>query len=108
MQVVPHDCTTYSKTRGRSNSFFAKGIVSAIRGDCLVSRICVGGVTRCVIYIGVIRFTHLKTSVAFLYLTLPENESQFSLENISADEVKKAHCKSIRAALFRHLLRILS
>ena len=85
---------------------FAKGMVSAIRVDCLVSRICVSGVNRFVIYIGVIRFTpHLKTSVDFLYLTLSENESQFRLENISADGVKKAHCQIIRAALFRHLLR---
>ena len=83
-------------------------MVRAIRVDCLVSRICVSGVNRFVIYLGVNRFTHLKTRVAFLYLTLSENESQFSLENISADGVKKAHCKIIRAALFRHLLRILS
>ena len=60
--------------------------------DCLVSRICVSGVNRFVIYLGVIRVTHLKTRVAFLYLTLSENESQFSLENISADG---AHCKII-------------
>ena len=63
-------------------------MVSAIRVDCLVSRIRVSGVNRFVIYLiylGVIRFTHLKTRVAFLYLTLSENESQFSLENISAD-----------------------
>ena len=60
------------------------------------------------IYTGDIRFRHLKTSVVFLYLTLSENESQFSLENISADGVKKAHCKIIRAALFRHLLSIVS
>ena len=66
------------------------------------------GVNRFVIYIGDIRFTHLKTRVVFLYLTLSENESQFSLENISADGVKKAHCKINRAALFRHLLRIVS
>ena len=58
-----------------------------------------------VIYLGVIRFTHLKTSVDFLYLTRSENESQFSLENISADGVKKAHCKIIRAALFRHFVK---
>ena len=83
-------------------------MVRAIRVDCLVSRVCASGVNRFVIYLGVIRFTHLKTSVDFLYLTLSENESQFSLENISADGVKKAHCKIIRAALFRHLLRILS
>ena len=83
-------------------------MVRAIRVDCLVSRKCVSGVNRFVIYLGVIRFTDLKTSVDFLYLTLSENESQFSLENISADGVKKAHCKIIRAALFRHLLRILS
>ena len=38
---------------------------------------------------GHIRFTHLKTRVVFLYLTLSENESQFSLENMSADGVKK-------------------
>ena len=75
--------------------FFAKGMV-----DCLVSPICVSGVNRFVIYIGVIRFTHLKTRVAFLYLILSENESQFSLQNISADVVKKAHGKIIRAALF--------
>ena len=61
-----------------------------------------------VIYLGVIRFTHLKTSVDFLYLTLSENESQFNLENISAYGVMKAHCKIIRADLFRPLLRILS
>ena len=83
MQVIPHDCTTHSKTC--SNSFFSKGIVSAIRVDCLVSRICVSGVNRFVIYLGVIRFTHLETRVAFLYLTLSENENQFSLENISVD-----------------------
>ena len=77
-------------------------MVRAIRVDFLVSRICVSGVNRFVIYLGVIRFTHLKTSVDFLYLTLSVNESQFSLENISADGVKKAHCKMIRAALFRH------
>ena len=36
-----------------------------------------------------------------IYLTLSENESEFSLENISADGVKKSHCdgKIIRAAL---------
>ena len=79
---------------------------SAIRVDCLVPRICVSGVNRKVIYLGVIRFTHLKTRVTFLCLTLSENESQFSFENISADGVKKAHCKIIRAALFRHLLRM--
>ena len=79
-----------------------------MRVDCLVSRICISGVNRFVIYLGIIRFTHLKTRVPFLYLTLLENESKFSLENISDDGVKKAHCKIIRAALFRHLLRILS
>ena len=42
---------------------------------------------------GHIRFTHLKTRVVFLYLTLSENESQFSLENISADGVKKFYCE---------------
>ena len=85
-------------------------MVRALRVDCLVSRICVSGVNRFVIYLGVNRFTHLKTRVAFLYLTVSENESQFSLENIilSADGVKKAHCKIILAALLRHLLRILS
>ena len=83
-------------------------MVCAIRVDCLVSRICVSGVNRFVIYLGVIRFTHLKTRVAFLYLTLSENESQFSLENIWADGVKKGHGKIIRAALFSHLLRMLS
>ena len=75
-------------------------MVSAIRVDCLVSRICVSGVNRFVIYLGVIRFTHLKTRVAFLYLTLSENESQFSLENISADGVKKAHCARLFGQLF--------
>ena len=45
---------------------------------------------------------------SFLYLTLSENESQFSLENISADGVRKAHCKIIRAAICRRLLRIVS
>ena len=76
MQVVPHDCTTHSKTRGVAILFLQnKGMVSAIRVDCLVSRICVSGVNRFVIYLGVIRFTHLKTRVAFLYVTLSENES---------------------------------
>ena len=56
----------------------------------------------CNIHIGVIRFTHLKTRVAFLYLTLSENENQFSVENISADGGKTAHGKIIRAAIFRH------
>ena len=89
--------------------FFAKGLVSAIGVDCLVSPICVSDVNICVIYLGVIRYTNLKTRVVFfLYLTLSENESKFNLENISADGVKKAHCKIIRAALFRHLLIILS
>ena len=39
------------------------------------------------------------------------NETQFSLENIdplSADGVKKAYCQITGAALFRHLLRIVS
>ena len=83
-------------------------MVTAIRVDCLVSQICVSGVNRFAIYLGVIRFTHLKTRVAFRYLTVSENESQLSLENISAVGVKKAHCNIIRAAHFRHLLGILS
>ena len=32
--------------------------------------VCVSGVNRVVIYMGHIRFTHLKTRVVFLYLTL--------------------------------------
>ena len=90
MQVVPHDCTTHSKTRGVAILFCKRNGQCHIRVDCLVSRICVRGVNRFVIYLGVIRFTHLKTRVAFLCLTLSENESQFILENISADGVKKA------------------
>ena len=75
-------------------------MVSAIRVDCFVSRICVSGVNIFVIYIGVIRFTHLKTRVAFLYLILSENESQFSLENISADGVKKDRAARLSGQLF--------
>ncbi len=66
------------------------------RGQCHTSRLsrftnmCKWCEQICHVPIGVIRFTH------FLYLTLSENESQFSLENVSADGVKKAHCKIIR------------
>ena len=52
-----------------------------------------------VIYLVAIRFTHLKTRVAFLYLTLSENEIQFSLESISADG-DEAHPKIFGAVLY--------
>ena len=70
MQVVPHDCTTYSKTRGVAILFLQK--------------------QWSVPYESIVSFhEYLKTSVAFLYLTPSENESPFSLENISADGVNK-------------------
>ena len=47
-KVVPNDCTTHSKTRG-VEIILAKGIVSATRVDCLVSRICVSVVNKFVI-----------------------------------------------------------
>ena len=59
-------------------------------------------------YIVVIRFTHLKTREDFQYVTISENDRQFSVYNISADGDNNTQCKSTRAALFQSLLRISS
>ena len=72
MQTIPLFAPLTAKLLA-SHSFLAKGTFSALFVDCLVSRICVNGVKRFVMYTGVILFKHLKTRVAFLYLTLSEN-----------------------------------
>ena len=61
-------------------------------------------------YVYILSFTNYVNESSFFYinLTLSENESHYSLVNISTEAVKKAHCKIIRAALFRYVLRILS
>ena len=90
----------------RSNYFWQRNR-RAIRVNCLVSRICASGVNRCVI-IGLHRSHSIYTfenKGSFSIFNSSENESEFSLENISADGVKEGTLQYYPSGFFQTFVK---